>query len=190
MRDLRSKRCDKPPRQNVGRPGLLTLLAQWDRLGGAIPRHEIRLGLESLSLDRDALLEWARFNERAYQRNLIHGTETYEVLALCWRSGQCSPIHDHGESICGVLVVEGVATETVFAPTAGTRLKKAQECRIVPGSVIVSRRDDIHQIANRESSGTDLLSLHVYSPRLREYRTYDINEHTITFTIDHVYTVS
>jgi hypothetical protein len=66
----------------MGRLGLKSLLARWDRLVGAIPGDEIRQGLESLSLDRDALLEWAHFNERTYQRNLIHCTETYEVLLL------------------------------------------------------------------------------------------------------------
>jgi len=160
----------------MGRLGLISLLAQWDRLVGAIPGYEIRLGLESLRLDRDALLEWAHFDERTYQRNLIHCNETYEVLVLCWRSGQRSPIHDHGESSCGVLVVEGVATETIFAANPGKRLIEAQAWRIEAGSVIVSRGGDIHQIANLESPGTDLVSLHIYSPRLQVYRYYGIDQ--------------
>ena len=97
-----------------GRPGLVELIARWNSLAGALPENVIRSGLEQLSLERDALEGCAHFNERTYQRNLVHHTANYEVLILCWRSGQRSPIHDHGESACGVLVIEGVATETSF----------------------------------------------------------------------------
>jgi len=176
VRHVRSDESKDQSCHTMGRLGLISLLAQWDRLVGAIPGYEIRLGLESLRLDRDALLEWAHFDERTYQRNPIHCTETYEVLLLCWRSGQRSPIHDHGESSCGVLVVEGVATETIFAANPGKRLIEAQAWRIEAGSVIVSRGGDIHQIANLESPGTDLVSLHVYSPRLQVCRYYGIDE--------------
>ena len=176
MEHVRSDESKGQSCHTTGRPGLISLLARWDRLVRAIPGHEIRLGLESLRLDRDALLEWAHFNERAYQRNPIHCTEAYEVLLLCWRSGQRSPIHDHGESSCGVLVVEGVATETVFTVRPGKRLIEVQAWRFEAGSVIVSRGADIHQVANLESPGTDLVSLHVYSPRLKVCRYYGIDE--------------
>jgi cysteine dioxygenase len=172
---IRSEEFDDLSRQDRGRAGLMSLLARWDRLHGPIPGNEIRLGLESLNLDRDALLEWVYFDERAYQRNLIHCTDAYEVLVLCWRSGQRSPIHDHSQSTCGVLVVEGVATETVFLARPGERLIKTRARRIEAWSIIVSRGDDIHQILNMESLGTDLVSLHVYSPPLRRNRYYSID---------------
>jgi cysteine dioxygenase len=185
---VRFERSQGLSSRSAGRPGLISLLARWDRFAGAIPGCEIRLGLESLSLDRDALLEWAHFNERTYQRNLIHCTEIYEVLVLCWRSGQRSPIHDHAESSCGVLVVEGAATETVFAARPGERLKKTRARRIEAGSIIVSRGGDIHEVANLQSPGTDLVTLHIYSPRLQGNRYFSIDEtenpvgpHTPTF---------
>jgi cysteine dioxygenase len=167
-----SEACKDESERCRGRQGLLTLLARWDSLPKAIPRDEIRIGLAGLTLDQNALLECLCFNERAYQRNLIHSTETYEVLIICWRSRQRSPIHDHGESTCGVLVVEGVATETIFMVNPGNRLIEARSRRIEKGSIVVSRGGDIHQLANMESPGVDLISLHVYSPRLKGARYY------------------
>ncbi len=76
-----------------GRPGLIELLTGWDSLAGPIPEDVIRSGLGQLSLDRDALRGCAHFNEQSYQRTLIHHTANYEILVLCWRSGQRSPIH-------------------------------------------------------------------------------------------------
>jgi len=159
----------------VGRPGLISLLARWDLLPSAIPENEVRLSLAALSLDRDALQGCVHFNERAYQRNLIHFTDSYEVLVLCWRSGQRSPIHDHGESTCAVLVVEGVATETLFVAKPGRRLVEAQARRNEAGTVLISQGRDIHQVSNLEAPGQDLISLHVYSPRLLVNKYYRID---------------
>jgi cysteine dioxygenase len=158
-----------------GRPGLIELLTGWDSLAGPIPEDLIRSGLEQLSLDRDALRGCAHFNERTYQRNLIHQTANYEILVLCWRSGQRSPIHDHEKSACGVLVVEGVATETSFLADSTGKTIVSRSRRIRAGSIVVSRGSDIHRVANLEHPGTDLISLHVYSPRLAASRYFRID---------------
>ena len=161
-----------------GRPGLIELLTGWNSLAGPIPEDLIRSGLEQLSLDRDALRGCAHFNERMYQRSLIHHTANYEILVLCWRSGQLSPIHDHGESACGVLVVEGVATETSFLADSTGKMIVSRSHRIPAGSIFVSRGSDIHRVANLENPGADLISLHVYSPRLLSSRYYHIDAAT------------
>jgi cysteine dioxygenase len=159
-----------------GRPGLIELLTGWDSLAGPIPEHLIRRGLARLSLDRDALRGCAHFHERTYQRNLIHHAASYEILVLCWRSGQRSPIHDHGESACGVLVVEGVATETSFLADDTGKMIVSRSRRIPAGSIVVSRGSDIHRVANLEPSAVDLISLHVYSPRLAASRYFRIDQ--------------
>jgi len=159
-----------------GWPGLVALLTGWDSLALPLPEDLIRGGLEQLTLDRDALRGCAHFNERTYQRNLIHHTANYEALVLCWRSGQRSPIHDHGESACGVLVVEGVATETSFLADNTGKMIVSRSRRIPAGSIVVSRGSDIHRVANLENQGADLISLHVYSPRLAASRYFRIDQ--------------
>ena len=52
------------------------------------------------------------FSKRKYARNLIARSSYAELLMLCWRSGQRTPIHDHGGSIGVVMVAEGCLTET------------------------------------------------------------------------------
>jgi hypothetical protein len=44
---------------------------------------------------------------------------------------------------------------------------------------VVSRGGDIHQVANLEATGSDLISLHVYSPRLSDPRVYRLAETTL-----------
>jgi cysteine dioxygenase len=158
------------------RARLLALLSDWDSLLTRIPENAIREGLEGLRLDRRALVDSINFNEQDYKRNLVHSTATYEVLVLCWRSGQRSPIHDHGDSVCGLLVLEGTATETSFELGPSGSFAMSHRRRIEAGTCVISRGSDIHQVANLEPTGIDLISLHVYSPPLSAFRTYRIDK--------------
>ena len=58
--------------------------------------------------------DFVRFESTNYQRNLVALGPWYEVLVICWRSGQRSPIHNHAQSTCGLKVLSGVCTETYF----------------------------------------------------------------------------
>jgi cysteine dioxygenase len=158
---------------------LFECLAAWDALGTTIPVEVMKEGLASLRLNRRDLGGCINFADRGYQRNLIHYTEHYEVLVICWRSGQRSQIHDHGGSTCGVLMVEGVATETSFEVSRCGRLLPTRSRRLRAGALAVSRSGDIHQVANLEPPTVDLISLHVYSPRLSSPNFYRIGDTTL-----------
>lgn len=159
-----------------GRIGLLDLFSRWDRLGEPIPLVELRRELGRLALGRADLAECIAFNDRSYQRILLHSGESYEALLLCWRSGQRSAIHDHVGSACAVYVVEGSVTETVFLPSPCGRLVPTRSRTMNAGSVCASQGADIHQMGNLEPTGCDLLTLHVYSPPLVGMRSYSIGE--------------
>jgi cysteine dioxygenase len=159
-----------------GRPGLIQLVREWDKRRAPLCTDVILQALEDLDVDREALEGCINFSELSYQRTTIHCAECYEVLVLCWRSGQGSPIHDHGESTCGVLILEGTATETSFAASSSGRWVPARLRRLKQGSTIVSCGSDVHQLANLEPPGVDLISLHVYSPPLSNCRCYRVAE--------------
>ena len=107
-----------------GRKGLLDLLARWDRRGAPLSGAVIREGFGRLGLVRDDLADSLEFSDVSYQRILIHSGTSYDVRSSPWRSCQGSPIHDHGGSTCGVYIIEGIATETIFeaSPAGGRRL--------------------------------------------------------------------
>jgi cysteine dioxygenase len=119
------------------------------------------------------------FSDVAYQRVLIHSAPGYEVLILCWRSGQRSPIHDHAGSACGVCIVDGVATETLFLRSPCGRLVPTRSRTAGSGTLWISRDADVHQMANLEPRGRDLVSLHIYSPPLAANRTFSIDDTTL-----------
>ena len=75
---------------------------------------EVKEWFSALTLRPRDYVDHRIFTPRKYARNLIARSEHAELLMLCWRSGQRTPIHDHGGSIGVVMVCEGLMTETMY----------------------------------------------------------------------------
>ena len=143
---------------------ILELFDAWDKRDVAIPFSELVESLRGLELERADLAGALVFADRNYRRIAIRRRPHYEALVLCWKSGQRSPIHNHLGSSCVVRVVEGRATETSYVPSPCGKLVPQRSRTFAAGSVTGCRDAAIHQMANLEPSGQDLITLHVYSP--------------------------
>lgn len=156
-------------------PGSLEpLVCFLDALCDRAPLPELLARLQQLEVSCDDLEPFLRFSDRAYSRNLVCSGQWYHVLALCWKNGQRSPIHDHVGSTCGVRVLRGTLTETQFAFTPNGLVKALGSRDCAPGSVIGSQDDDLHQVSNLQAGDADLVTLHVYSPPLLTMGTYSL----------------
>lgn len=122
----------------------------------------------------DTLQSFVEFGDLTYRRNLIKQNTWYELLCICWKSGQRSPIHDHAQSTCGLKIVTGVATETVFASTDCGQIKAVSSTDFAVGQVCSSQDSDVHQVSNLQSPGNDLVTLHIYSPPIQSMDTYTL----------------
>ncbi len=149
-----------------------------DQLEGRAPLQELSSRLAKIDVSCADVAEFIRFSERGYMRNLVRAGPWYNVLVLCWKNGQRSPIHDHAGSSCGVRVLRGTATETLFefAPNGHVWATGSREHR--PGSVVGSQDTDLHQISNLQAGNADLVTLHVYSPPLLWMGTYSLTDQT------------
>ncbi|MFI4861260.1 MAG: cysteine dioxygenase [Phycisphaerales bacterium JB063] len=127
--------------------------------------------LDGLTLDD--LKEYVVFDEHDYRRNLVVEGPMYEVLLLCWKSGQRSPIHDHAHSVCGVKVLRGTLTEVRYRETPCGQVIPKDVRAMQFGGMCASVDHDIHEISNMEAPGQDLVTMHIYSPPLREMAMYD-----------------
>src|SRR2546423_12256352 len=90
------------------------LLDYLDDLEGRAPLAELTQAMASTDVDWQQVAQFIQFSPRGYTRNLIRGGPWYNVLVLCWKNGQRSPIHDHSGSSCAVKILRGTATETSF----------------------------------------------------------------------------
>ncbi len=153
---------------------LEAMLDYLDGLTGRPDMRELADMLRSTNVSLDDVAQWVRFSDQRYSRNLIRAGKHYHALALCWKSGQRSPIHDHARSVCGVRVLDGRLTETRFEVSPCGALKATGSVDMECGEVMVSQDSDIHQVSNLQAEGQNLVTLHIYAPPLLRMATYSI----------------
>jgi cysteine dioxygenase len=119
-----------------------------------------------------------RIGTKGYRRNIISRGSSYELLALTWRSGHCTPIHDHKGSSCAFRVIDGTGTEIRFQKTPSGQICPVGATPMPPGYVCAAEDSDIHQVANMQAPGKDLVTLHIYSPPIQKMNTYDFASST------------
>jgi cysteine dioxygenase len=127
------------------------------------------------------LKAFVRFGTENYQRNLVAIGKWYEVLVICWQSGQRSPIHNHARSTCGLKVLEGTCSETLFAHSPCGQVVALSTSEKHAGDICASEDDDTHQVSNLQAPGSNLVTLHIYSPPLRAMEKFSITGGTETW---------
>jgi len=179
-------------------PSLLRYLQKNIR-GETFHQHDVPAIQNELSLWFPRPEEWKKYikfdekNPRAYTRNLVFTNQHMDVILMCWPPGCKSSIHDHEESSCWVVLVEGSAVEVKFAlPKLDRQFLKMESLN--PASAVgrcgplqrlgetvmedvgghpggyVNNDVGIHRVENR--SDKPAYTLHVYAPGLRKMRIF------------------
>ena len=161
-----------PAETKDGHHSLQSVVAALESANTAPDLDQIYDWLRGLEISREELQPYIGFKEGNYWRHRVCRNDFVEMLVLCWRPGQRTPIHDHNGSHGGVKIVEGLLWETIFTydEHAGLQYKTARELR--SGSVTGSDVPDIHQLGNPDVSEQDLITIHVYAPPLGVLHTY------------------
>src|SRR6266404_554488 len=157
---------------------LRQLIEYLDGLQARASLQDLVSVLAAVEVQCEDVADFVRFSDKGYTRNLIRAGPWYNLLALCWKNGQRSPIHDHIGSSCGVRVVRGTLTETLFEFAPNGLVKATFSRDLPPGGVCGSQDTDMHQISNLQTGNADLVTLHVYSPPLMWMGTYSLTDNT------------
>ena len=115
---------------------------------------------------------YIQFTESHYARNLVYRTPDFEVLVLCWRSGQRSPIHDHGDSICSVYTYDGLLSADNYRRLSSGHIRADYSEDFKPGTVLSIQTTEVHQVSNLSDS--DLVSVHFYLGPLQSSNAYSV----------------
>mgnify|MGYP000134363322 CR=1 FL=1 len=126
--------------------------------------------LLNLKINLEELSKFLGYTDDGYQRNVVKKTDNYELVLICWKAGQRTPIHDHKGSDCAFLILEGISTESIYREKEGELMKIGIK-RYVPGEVCAAEESDIHKISNDEPK--NLVNLHLYSPPLKGFNLYE-----------------
>ncbi|MGH3347696.1 MAG: hypothetical protein ACRDO4_12005 [Nocardioides sp.] len=110
-----------------------------------------------------------------YIRHTLYAEADFSVVAVVWRQGQVTEVHDH-IVWCTFMILQGTESETLYR-FEHDRLSEIGRRERPVGSVSgTAPPDDIHRVAN---TGDEVaITLHVYGADLSEgtsvRRTYDL----------------
>ncbi|HYD01101.1 MAG TPA: cysteine dioxygenase family protein [Phycisphaerales bacterium] len=154
-------------------PKLARLIDYLQSLNGRADLATLDRLLKEANVTRADIEGACQFGTKGYRRNTIACSEHFELLALTWRSGHCTPIHDHAGVSCSFRVVQGTGTEIRFQMMPSGAICPVNATPMAPGYICSADEADIHQVANMQAPGEDLVTLHIYSPRIKKMRTYE-----------------
>ncbi|HYY97981.1 MAG TPA: cysteine dioxygenase family protein [Pyrinomonadaceae bacterium] len=162
---------------------LRSLAGALEKLSARPELSQVDEWMRHVEVSRDELRPYVGFKEGTYARHRVFVCEHAELLVLCWRPGQRTPIHDHAGSFGSVRVLEGFMWETLFEMDGreGLLYKSARDW--TPGHVTGADIPDIHQLGNPDVSGRDLVTLHLYSPPLTSLNVYKVGRKESTSTL-------
>ena len=135
--------------------------------------------LRGLSIAQDELQQYVRFSELRYARNLVHKTDGFEIMVMCWCSGQRSSIHDHAGSLGGLKVLAGELTESLFIKAANSMIKSLDSVEYTAGAIRVEETSLIHQLSNLQANDGNAISIHIYVPPLTRMNVYSLEDPTV-----------
>jgi len=123
------------------------------------------------------LSRWTQLLEASDAALLLHpelhrDLPGVQIWVLSWLPGQGTPLHDHGRSAGAFAVVRGELTERVVA--AGPSGVHETTARLGVDRLRQFGAHYVHQVTNEDDEPA--VSVHVYTPALREMNTYDVED--------------
>jgi predicted metal-dependent enzyme (double-stranded beta helix superfamily) len=116
----------------------------------------------------------------AYSRTRLAIAPEYEVVAMNWAPESISPVHDHGESRCWVLMLDGALDVQNFGcdPAAAASLASIPETeRLELRRGDIDHRlgpNELHRVRN-PSRAQSAFSLQLYAHPLTTYSVFDVH---------------
>lgn len=105
--------------------------------------------------------KYAHWKEDTYARNCIIKTPEFELILICWKKGDYTPIHGHNEQKCWVYLVDGEMTELRYKSDEQGNLTECNKLQMKAGNL--SYMDDkmgFHLLKNSEEQKS--MTLHLY----------------------------
>jgi cysteine dioxygenase len=130
----------------------------------------VRRFLQETPVSAESLTPYLTWDRQHYTRNLIDRTSLYELMAICWETGQASSVHNHRDQNCWMAVPIGRLHVENFHLVEQDL--QGGRCRLEPLNIVemnisqpcaVDPADPVHRVVNPREFNQRAVSLHVYS---------------------------
>lgn len=121
-------------------------------------------------VDVDSIEKYLFWSPKFYTRNLIYKDDRFEMMAICWESGQVSRVHNHSDQRCwmtvpiGRLKGQNFAVEEMDESRGHCKLRETDSFELAEClTAKVELEEPIHQILNLTEFNDRAVSIHIYS---------------------------
>jgi cysteine dioxygenase len=160
----------------------------WVKKLGTIPEKDFSIPAvheftQRNLIDAETLKPYIYYAKSHYTRNLIHKSELFEVLAICWNIGQVSRIHNHRDQNCWMVTPVGRLRVQNFR--VENRDAAHGQCRLVPTDAydmdathpaVVRPEEPVHQVLNLAEFNRQATSVHIYSYPYASCEVYSLEK--------------
>jgi cysteine dioxygenase len=162
---------------------------------GIITKRVLSDFLSRCAVDADELSSFIRFSNEKYTRNLVFRSDMVEMLLICWRAGDDTPIHTHNGQLGWMTMLQGrlmvenyrvlscncpenrqvVGMDCLAGATAIDMIGTGTEVAVPGGPVnTVDKEQTIHRIRNLGGWNEPAISVHIYSRPIDSCVVFDM----------------
>lgn len=138
---------------------------------------ELRRCVVEMEAGEVPIEEYISFSEQQYKRNIIHVRSKCEVVVLCFKEGQTTPIHDHGGSLGVTIVREGIMKEELFKKQSTDMIAPAFTRKYYTCELAYVDLTTIHRVSNVHRER--LVTINVYFPPLTLMNIYNLENTSV-----------
>jgi predicted metal-dependent enzyme (double-stranded beta helix superfamily) len=136
---------------------------------------EVQSYLEQTRIEPAMLEPYLHYKPERYTRHLVHKTPAFEILVICWNTGQQAPIHGHEGELCWARVELGTLRFTNYRLVSEAPLRLELLSAALDGTAgYLDGPADIHAVENCRAFAAPAASVHVYSHPYAECDVYDL----------------
>jgi cysteine dioxygenase len=120
---------------------------------------------------------YASWDKKGYTRNCINRTKKYELILLCWKKGDATPIHGHDGKKCWVYQIKGQMTEVRYEKNESSDLVETNRMQLNPGKLTFMNGAMGYHKLNNNTNGR-AMTLHVYVSPITSCEVFNAKEET------------
>ena len=124
------------------------------------PSNYVKIA-KSINISPSEFSPYCHFKEDGYARNCIIKTEAFELILICWKKGDFTPIHGHDNKQCWVYQVAGEMREIRYEQNESEDLIETNRMDIPPGK-LTYMQDSMGYHTLENASEENAMSLHLY----------------------------
>ncbi|MCT2534486.1 cysteine dioxygenase family protein [Aquibacillus koreensis] len=137
-------------------------------------KAELKEALTQLALTKDDFANLPKSTDgKPYFRQLVYQNEQVELLVMNWSGLACAP-HDHGHSKGWIQVLSGTTLNSVYEVKENSLPTELFEEFHHKGKLFYAPTKGVHKI--KSAGAENLLTLHLYSPPIRDMIVYDLDK--------------